>query len=137
MVSESKHEIIAHLTTSDLDEVADDILDKASDYFLDRALEKRLRTIDARSLINALARAERLGYESSDILEDQKEKTSKFNPAPTFDPTPHLVPDPGPKLQHRQSLPSMQQGHGPLVLQCPLCWRKFDSTQPYEYVSHN
>ncbi|KAI1407857.1 hypothetical protein F5Y13DRAFT_194969 [Hypoxylon sp. FL1857] len=133
MVSESKHEIIAHLTTSDLDAVADDILDKASDYFLDRAMEKRLRTIDARSLINALARAERLGYENSDILEDQKEKASKFNPAPSFDPTPHLVPDPGPNLQHRQSLPSMQQGRGPLVLQCPLCWRKFDSTQPYEY----
>ncbi|OTA64651.1 hypothetical protein K449DRAFT_273051 [Hypoxylon sp. EC38] len=137
MVSESKHEIIAHLTTPDLDELADEILAKASDYFLDQALEKRLRTIDARSLINALARAERLGYESSDILEDQKEKPSGFNPTPSFDPSPHPVPDANPRLQHRQSLPIMQQGRGtPLVLQCPLCWRQFDSPQPYEYHVH-
>lgn len=137
MVSESKHEIIAHLTPPDLDELADEILAKASDYFLDQALERRLRTIDARSLINALARAERLGYESSDILEDQKEKPSGFNPAPSFDPTPHPVPDANRRPQHRQSLPIMQQGRGtPLVLQCPLCWRQFDSPQPYEYHVH-
>ncbi|KAI0898435.1 hypothetical protein F4806DRAFT_494095 [Annulohypoxylon nitens] len=132
MVAESKHEIISHLITPDLDELADEILEKASNFFLDRALEKRLRTIDARSLINALARAERLGYENSDIIEDRKDN---FNPAPAhFDPSPHPIPDQAPGLQHRPSLPSLQQGRGPPpILQCPLCWRKFDSTQPYEY----
>ncbi|KAI1208711.1 uncharacterized protein F4807DRAFT_429069 [Annulohypoxylon truncatum] len=136
MVAESKHEIISHLTTPDLDELADEILEKASDYFLDCALERRLKTIDARSLINALARAERLGYENSDIIEDHKKDESNFNPTPAlFDPSPHPVVDPAPRLQHRPSMPSVQQGRGlaPPILQCPLCWRKFDSTQPYEY----
>ncbi|KAI2471201.1 hypothetical protein F4781DRAFT_387664 [Annulohypoxylon bovei var. microspora] len=135
MVAESKHEIISHLITPDLDELADEILDKASDYFLDSALERRLKTIDARSLINALARAERLGYENSDIIEDHKDQESNFNPTPAlFDPSPHPVAEPPPRLQHRSSLPSLQQGRGPPpVLQCPLCWRKFENTQPYEY----
>ncbi|KAI1454377.1 hypothetical protein F4805DRAFT_439854 [Annulohypoxylon moriforme] len=135
MVAESKHEIISHLVTPDLDELADEILEKASDYFLDCALERRLKTIDARSLINALARAERLGYENSDVIEDHKEDESNFNPTPAlFDPSPHPVADPAPRLQHRPSLPSLQQGRNlPPILQCPLCWRKFESTQPYEY----
>ncbi|KAI1383307.1 uncharacterized protein F4822DRAFT_420123 [Hypoxylon trugodes] len=135
MVAESKHEIISHLSTSDLDELAEDILEKCSDYFLDQAVERRLRTIDARSLINALARAERLGYENSDIIEEDRSKTSKFNPAPTFDPSPNPIQnEPSQRLQHRPSLPSLSQSRGPpTVLQCPLCWRKFDSTQPYEY----
>ncbi|KAI1107852.1 hypothetical protein F4804DRAFT_296135 [Jackrogersella minutella] len=136
MVAEAKHEIIAHLETPDLDELADEILAKASDFFLDSALEKRLKTIDARSLINALARAERLGYENHDIIEDNRKKESTFNPSPTlFDPSPIPVSaGPSPKPQHRSSQGSLQQGRGPPpVLQCPLCWRKFDSTQPYEY----
>ncbi|KAH8198465.1 hypothetical protein TruAng_007397 [Truncatella angustata] len=78
MVSESKHEVIEHFAAKDLDDVADIILDKASDEFLDKALEKRLGTIDARSLINALARAERLGYENSDAMD-----VARPDPSPT------------------------------------------------------
>ncbi|KAF3062261.1 hypothetical protein GL218_03272 [Daldinia childiae] len=139
MVSESKHEIVSHLSTADLNEVANDVLEKASDYFLDQALEKRLRTIDARSLINALARAERLGYENGDVLDEQKENRSRFNPAP-FDPTPQSIQStPISKSHIKSNMPAQSQAlaRGPLpplnVLQCPLCWRKFDNSQPYEY----
>ncbi|KAI2640623.1 hypothetical protein GGS26DRAFT_539080 [Hypomontagnella submonticulosa] len=136
MVSEAKHEIVAHLSSTDIDELSDDILEKASDRFLDLALQRRLRTIDARSLINALAHAERLGYENSDILEEQNEQSSRFNPAPAlFDPSPNPAPtEPASRLKHRSSLPSVQQTRAPApVLQCPLCWRKFEHPQPYEY----
>ncbi|KAI2784575.1 hypothetical protein F4815DRAFT_453514 [Daldinia loculata] len=140
MVSESKHEIVSHLSTADLNELANDILEKASDYFLDQALEKRLRSIDARSLINALARAERLGYENSDILDDRKGNRSRFNPAP-FDPSPNPIQiTPISKSHHKPGLPTQPQVLArappppvPTVLQCPLCWRKFDNPQPYEY----
>ncbi|KAI1661520.1 hypothetical protein F4813DRAFT_347908 [Daldinia decipiens] len=139
MVSESKHEIVSHLSTADLNELANDVLEKASDYFLDQALEKRLRTIDARSLINALARAERLGYENSDVLDDRKGNRSRFNPAP-FDPSPSPIQiTPMSKSNHKPSMPTQLQvaartaAPAPTVLQCPLCWRKFDNPQPYEY----
>ncbi|KAI8960120.1 hypothetical protein F5Y11DRAFT_330838 [Daldinia sp. FL1419] len=139
MVSEAKHEIVAHLSTADLNELAGEVLDKASDYFLDQALEKRLRTIDARSLINALARAERLGYENSDILDDRKSGNgSGFNPAP-FDPTPRPIEITPISRQHhrdRIAVPAQASSRAPpapTVLQCPLCWRKFDNPQPYEY----
>ncbi|KAI2629637.1 hypothetical protein GGR54DRAFT_271891 [Hypoxylon sp. NC1633] len=134
MVSESKHEIVAHLQTADLDELAGDILEKASDYFLDQALEKRLRTIDARALINALARAERLGYENSDVLDEQRDEGPKFNPAPF--PVPQLAPaEPASRAQRIPSQPSLHHARAapPQVLQCPLCWRKFHFAQPYEY----
>ncbi|OTB18499.1 hypothetical protein K445DRAFT_20057 [Daldinia sp. EC12] len=142
MVSESKHEILSHISTADLNELASEILEKASDYFLDMALEKRLRTIDARSLINALARAERLGYENSDILDDRQGNGSRFNPAP-FDPSPNPIAiTPISRNQNRPGMPLPTQGLArvpppppppPTVLQCPLCWRKFDHPQPYEY----
>ncbi|OTB08735.1 hypothetical protein M426DRAFT_160647 [Hypoxylon sp. CI-4A] len=132
MVAEAKHEIIAHLTPLDMDELADEILDRVSEHFLDRALERRLRTIEARSLINALARAERLGYENSDIVGDQK---SAFNPAPApFNPAPHPIPpNTAPQPQHMTNLPQPVRAPPPPPLQCSLCWRKFDNVQPYEY----
>ncbi|KXH50730.1 hypothetical protein CSIM01_01579 [Colletotrichum simmondsii] len=45
-----KHELVNAMTTADIDEVADKILAKASDTFLDRALVARLPTIQARRL---------------------------------------------------------------------------------------
>ncbi|KXH50943.1 hypothetical protein CSAL01_04808 [Colletotrichum salicis] len=45
-----KHELVNAMTPADIDEVADKILAKASDTFLDRALVARLRTIQARRL---------------------------------------------------------------------------------------
>ncbi|KAL7629237.1 hypothetical protein AAE478_000757 [Parahypoxylon ruwenzoriense] len=144
MVVESKAEIIEHLKSTDLDEVANAILSKASDYFLDKALEKRLRTIDARSLINALARAERLGYENSDVLDDRGGRDVAASTAPPFNPAlvnPSPVPTQvhqSPSAQHRPSVPSLPASRGPPpVLQCRLCWRKFKTTATYEYHDLN
>ena len=64
----AKAEIVAHLRTSDIDKVAGHILAQASEKFLDAALDIRLRSIDAKRLVNALARAERLGYELDGVL---------------------------------------------------------------------
>ncbi len=95
MVSDCRDELIRHFSTSDLDAVAEYLIDIASDAFLDKCLEKRLLTIEAKPLINALARAERLGYEQSDIIDmkDQHEQViphqgyqypgiPQLNPAP-------------------------------------------------------
>lgn len=71
MVKVAKFDIMDHMNTADLDQLSDMILTKASDWFLDRALEKRLHTIDGRHLVNALARAERLGYEAADVVEEK------------------------------------------------------------------
>ncbi len=60
------------LTSADIDDVADIILSKASNRFLDAALDARLRTIEGKPLINALARAERLGYEAGDLVEEDQ-----------------------------------------------------------------
>ncbi|RCI15558.1 hypothetical protein L249_3497 [Ophiocordyceps polyrhachis-furcata BCC 54312] len=73
MVKASKKQILAHLTTNDLDELADLILAKASNEFLDKSMACRLETVSARRLLNALARAERLGYNISDIVEENSE----------------------------------------------------------------
>ncbi|CAK7262924.1 hypothetical protein SEPCBS57363_000304 [Sporothrix epigloea] len=67
-VRSAKAEIVAHLRTSDIDKVAGQILAQASEKFLDAALDIRLRSIDAKRLVNALARAERLGYEIDGVL---------------------------------------------------------------------
>ncbi|KAL1840661.1 hypothetical protein VTJ49DRAFT_211 [Mycothermus thermophilus] len=74
MVAEAKQELMAHFTTEILDEVADVIIERASDGFLDKCLEKRLLTIEAKPLINMLAKAERLGYEPTDIVQDGQER---------------------------------------------------------------
>lgn len=140
MVSESKDAIIAHFEPADIDVVADVILDKASDHFLDKALERRLATIDARSLIDALARAERLGYESNDVNGDNGTAASPPLPTPTpqgnppyqFQQNPHQEPArPAPASLIPPPPPPKQQAS----LQCPLCWRKFAAAPPYEYVS--
>ncbi|KAI0012105.1 hypothetical protein F4779DRAFT_569409 [Xylariaceae sp. FL0662B] len=128
MIADGKHEVIAHFKTSDIDELVNDILSKASDYFLDMAMEKRLRTIDARSLINALARAERLGYENGDVLDDHKEKVAAATPSMKQAQPTHI-----PQHQHKSNPPPSQAGRSPVILQCRLCWRKFHNTQPYEY----
>ncbi|KAI1345257.1 hypothetical protein F5Y15DRAFT_365384 [Xylariaceae sp. FL0016] len=154
MVRESKTEIVSHFSPQDLDHVADDILGKCSDSFLDKALEKRLKTIDARSLINALARAERLGYESSDVLEEQEQEHELLPPppAPAYGSPAHHGPPPqvhrGPTAQaqptthpnwpaHQSQQPSQAPQAPPAppaqALQCPMCWRTFQHSAPYEY----
>jgi hypothetical protein len=139
MVTESKHELLSHFTPQDLDEVGDAILEKASDSFLDKALEKRLASIDARSLINALAQAERLGYENNDNLDADNENPSptgaQLQPqasAPQPFPSQHVPSQASQFIHHNSPAPARTQIQN---LQCPLCWRKFPTAAPYEYVS--
>ncbi|KAK1723130.1 hypothetical protein CaCOL14_003114 [Colletotrichum acutatum] len=98
-----KHELINAMTTADIDEVADEILAKASDTFLDRALVARLPTIQARRLVNALARAERLGYDAADIVENEHVIPSL--PTAPAQQQQHLQQ----QQQHQQQLQQQQQ----------------------------
>ncbi|KAI1356769.1 hypothetical protein F5Y01DRAFT_3435 [Xylaria sp. FL0043] len=158
MVSEARHEIVAHIKPQDLDDIAPAILEKCSDKFLDQALEQRLKTIGARSLISALARAERLGFDSNDIAEDQPERVVPA--APMYSPgltqaglshmmqpqhppaAPVTVPVAVPPQQHMQPpqqahrVQQVQHAqHAPAAadLTCKLCWRTFRHTKPYEF----
>ncbi|ORY62339.1 uncharacterized protein BCR38DRAFT_486602 [Pseudomassariella vexata] len=128
MVLESKVELISHFRPQDLDAVADKILEKASDEFLDKAMDKRLSTIDARSLINALARAERLGYEDNDTLDNPNHHPQPQVATPTQPVPSPFVHQPAAEVQH-------PVGQSPQIqnLQCQLCWRKFATAAPYEY----
>lgn len=109
MVQTSKHQLLAHFTPQDFDEVADLMLSRVSSQFLDRALAQRLETIDARSLVNALARAERLGYDVQDIVEEKTGREAErvvpsLNGVPSFSnsyPVAACPPAaPGPLHQH-------------------------------------
>jgi hypothetical protein len=110
MVAEAKHELLAHFTAEIIDEVADAIIEKASDAFLDKCLEKRLCTIEAVPLINALAKAERLGYEPSDIVT-------------TNQAGEHVV------------IQDNTQPTAPPKLQCGNCFRTFEFQDAHDYVS--
>ncbi|PTB67047.1 hypothetical protein BBK36DRAFT_1117440 [Trichoderma citrinoviride] len=68
VIKASKRELAKHFTGQDLDEIADLIGPKLSTHFQDRVMATRLETIGAQDLINALARAERLGYHINDIV---------------------------------------------------------------------
>lgn len=70
IVQSSGLQLTKVFTTQDIDRCADHILSRASPQFLDRALAQRLETIGARHLVNALARAERLGYDVRDVVEE-------------------------------------------------------------------
>lgn len=143
MVVEAKHEITAHLGPQDLDDMAPAILEKCSDQFLDRMLEHRLGTIDARSLINALARAERLGYTNSDVLDDRHERvvpTAQMNSPEVgyiSSVTTSSQSQPPPTVPTQASLPFQSTQNAPPAtdLKCRLCWRQFQHTKAYEYVS--
>lgn len=128
MVTDSKVEVMDHFQSQDLDEISDLVLSKCSNSFLDKAVEKRLKTIDARSLINALARAERLGYENSDVLDDQREKV-----APTGASIGANQPQRTGSISSQQR-PVASIPPGTPQWQCRMCWRKFTSSAPYEYV---
>lgn len=132
MVTESKDELINHFSAADLDAVADQILSKASDSFLDKCLEKRLLTIEAKPLINALAKAERLGYDPSDMVqEDQHERVIPQEAYPGAGST-------AASYSQRPAQPTQTQPvHSPSnpQLQCARCFRTFVYQAPYEYVS--
>ncbi|KAK5632948.1 hypothetical protein RRF57_008662 [Xylaria bambusicola] len=143
MIVGAKMEIASHLGPEDLDDMASVILEKCSDKFLDKALEQRLKTIDARSLINALARAERLGYENSDILEDQPERVvpaaQMHSPVVTqVNLNTGMQPQfpqagPGGTAIAYQVQPVPQHAPATSDLKCRMCWRQFNQTRTYEY----
>ncbi|KID77145.1 uncharacterized protein G6M90_00g100390 [Metarhizium brunneum] len=111
LVQTSKHQLISHFTAEDLDEVAEEILSKASTNFLDQALARRLETIRARSLVNALAQAERLGYDVKDAVEERKDGTEHVIPYMKHDLAQHPSQHEQPRAQpHPQSFvqPSIQ-----------------------------
>ncbi|OLN88061.1 hypothetical protein CCHL11_00213 [Colletotrichum chlorophyti] len=130
IIAETKHDIVDQLTTSDLDQLADRILSKASSSFLDKALVARLPTIEARRLVNALARAERLGYDAGDIIENE-----------------HVIPSvPGiatpQTYSGSQAAPNFTPGVGgqsvatpdhPSHPRCQSCQRTFPAVSAYNY----
>ncbi|PSS00658.1 hypothetical protein BD289DRAFT_450233 [Coniella lustricola] len=134
MIANGKHAIIDMMTTQDLDEVADLILAKASVAFFDRALERRLKTIEAKKLINALARAERLGYDPSDVEEEVAQHPAPVpscHPVPTSVSVPqfmHAMPSIAPPVSSVSPFPQQ-----PLPLHCTTCLRRFNRQSAYDY----
>ncbi len=152
MVNVCKEEILHHFATNDIDDMTDIILAKASNRFLDRAMDLRLRTIEAKPLIHALARAERLGYEPGDIVEEdqlhgherviphippeQQQHHQHQHPLP---PPPPMVSS-QPPHPHRFSPPSQPLHPSPPAepprseWQCTQCLRVFQVHSAYSYV---
>lgn len=127
MVSNCKQEIVEKWSTRDIDDIAPALLAKASNAFLDQCLALRLQTIDAKPLIQALAKAERLGYEPNDILlSEQQERVipnTQLGHAPpvstsTARPTGAAVPRARPDQ-----------------LQCLKCFRTFTKKSYFDFVS--
>lgn len=116
LITAAKQEIVEQMSTRDLDELTDLILNKASVAFYDKVLEQRLKTIDAKGLINALARAERLGYEPSDVQEDEEASTLHSQPPPpAADSATAVAPQPAAPLY------------------CGICFRRFPAQSACNY----
>lgn len=60
-----------------LREYGDKFLEAANNDFLDRAVEARLQTIDARELVALLSKTKRLGYEEHDIVDSEEDVVPK------------------------------------------------------------
>ncbi|KAK2937718.1 hypothetical protein FoTM2_000936 [Fusarium oxysporum f. sp. vasinfectum] len=134
LVQKSKRELLGHLNASDFDEVADLILPRVSTQFLDRALARRLETIPARQLVNALARAERLGYDVKDIVQEHNEHV-----IPSLHSLP-VQPQPQPMEPRTNTALSARQYHTPPVasqtLPPPMQYVNEPATQtPTKYPS--
>ncbi|KAK4234638.1 hypothetical protein C8A03DRAFT_18503 [Achaetomium macrosporum] len=130
MVDDAKHELMAHFTTEALDEVADVIISKASDSFLDKCLEKRLLTIEAKPLIKALAKAERLGYEPGDVIQDDERE--RVIPQEAYPGTEAAAPTNGYHARPSQPPPTYQQ-ESQRQLQCMKCFRTFVYASAYDH----
>ncbi|KAK1768032.1 hypothetical protein QBC33DRAFT_536038 [Phialemonium atrogriseum] len=151
MVADCKEELMKHFTAKDIDAVAEQILQVASNDFLDKCLEKRLLTIEAKPLIHALARAERLGYEPGDIIEEDHERViPNDGPEPVLhrypypqqpQQQPQQHPHQPPPPPHAPQQPSPQQQHIPQPaaytpggrLQCLRCYRVFSRQSTFDY----
>lgn len=146
MISSGRSQIIDAMTRDDIEAVGPQILSKASESFLDAALELRLKSIDAKRLINALARAERLGYEPSDVVDEEDDPIVSLPPIdyqeeaiPALDPQPPMA-NPAPLQPRTRSAtqPARQpfrQIGGPedVPMYCDLCFRKFVYRSAYEH----
>lgn len=92
-----------------LDAHGGQILEYASDQFLDRAVSRRLKSIKTRDLVNLLANAERLGYKETDIV--GRDETVHIvheiqaRPRSSLDTAGTLI-RPGERVGHRGSDPS-------------------------------
>ncbi|EJT76039.1 hypothetical protein GGTG_05963 [Gaeumannomyces tritici R3-111a-1] len=126
LVKSSMTDLLEHLSQADIDSVSDIILAKASHEFLDKALEKRLRTIEAKPLINALCRAERLGYEADDAEDDE----NSSQPAGTPVQPPNFMPGHPVGPPQTPSTPAPRQEAS---WNCNLCYRHFTVQSAYEY----
>jgi len=131
LVGNCKVELIQHFSNRDIDDVADLILAKASNAFLDKALEMRLATIDAKPLLHALARAERLGYDSQDLVDvshgEHVIPNSHMSRMPASGPG---VAAPGPVDRTNGNRAAQ-----PNELQCMRCYRTFNKRSYFDYVS--
>ncbi|KAK6717977.1 hypothetical protein SNK05_001151 [Fusarium graminearum] len=147
-VQKAKHELVGHLSSTDIDELADSLISRASPDFLDRVLARRLETISARQLVNALARAERLGYNVRDIVREHDEQvipsmhsvltSSTIPPGNDTMRVKHYQPRPIPsqQLQQPQPQPPVPQ---PFARAPPLKASSLDDVPmgPPEIVSCN
>lgn len=134
-IAAAKTQIIEQMTTVDIDQVADLILSKASVAFYDKAFEARLKTIESRKLINALCRAERLGYEPEDV-EDDDDQSGRANPShaqanPKPQPQTASVPSPAPMMAAATA-----RGNTPTAashLHCGICFRRFAAQSAFDH----
>lgn len=101
LVALSPQGLLPFFKTEDFTNGSDLILSKVDSTFLDQALAKRLDTIRARLLVNALAKAGRLGYDSNDVIEERRDGTEHV--------IPHMTQDTG--RQELRQMPVLQSQH--------------------------
>ena len=90
-----------------------EILDVATDEFLDLALQRRLETIDANKLVDFLAKAGRLGFDEMDVFNDAGDVALAPKGAPKAkgsDVGVSLVPKPLVGRSVSRSSPVVQRG---------------------------
>ncbi|RSL46742.1 hypothetical protein CEP53_010217 [Fusarium sp. AF-6] len=153
LVKTSKRELMEHLSPDDFDELVDLILPRVGNQFLDKALARRLETIPARHLVNALARAERLGYDVQDIVQEQNGEhvipslhslslPPGSQPVPTMvvkqcQPTPPLPQQPPQVMLPTQSMAPMAVPQAlprpPTLVCCQQCSWPCTSNEALDY----
>ncbi|KAJ4164259.1 hypothetical protein LMH87_005940 [Akanthomyces muscarius] len=109
LVKHSASQIAKHLKMAELDMIAPLLLPKLSPAFLDKALALRLESIQGQQLVNALGRAERLGYDVRDVV------TGNASGPPRQEkviPTANPIPVPSTSMLPRASQAPQQPGPG-------------------------
>ncbi|KAH9435520.1 hypothetical protein MCOR02_004447 [Pyricularia oryzae] len=132
MVKAGKADLLEHFSQADLDVVSDTILAKASHSFLDKALELRLRTIEAKPLVDALSRAERLGYESNDVVEQDNNHQERVIPSDS-PPATHSAARPASYVPTGGSTTRASGTDPKAPWQCTVCYRTFTQQSAYDH----